>query len=75
MSYSYIWYIDFAENYVFTKEGRCFNLLTGKQIKQCLYGYTVGYKFKNWGINGSQGTSVLTDDQLKSLLDFLTKHK
>jgi hypothetical protein len=44
MSYSYIWYIDFAENYVFTKEGRCFNLLTGKQIKQCLHGYTVGYK-------------------------------
>jgi hypothetical protein len=46
MSYSYIWYIDFAENYVFTKEGRCFNLLTGKQIKQCLHGYTVGYNIK-----------------------------
>jgi hypothetical protein len=33
------------------------------------------YEFKNWGINGSQGTSVLTDDRLESLLDFLTKHK
>jgi hypothetical protein len=33
------------------------------------------YEFKNWGINGSQGTAVLTDDRLESLLDFLTKHK
>ena len=33
------------------------------------------YEFKNWGKNGSQGTAVLTDDRLESLLDFLTKHK
>ena len=33
------------------------------------------YEFKNWTKNGSQGTAVLTDDRLRSLLDFLTKHK
>ena len=33
------------------------------------------YEFKTWIKNGSQGTAVLTDDRLKSLLDFLTKHK
>ena len=33
------------------------------------------YEFKTWGKNGSQGTAVLTDDRLESLLDFLTKHK
>ena len=33
------------------------------------------YEFKNWTKNGSQGTAVLTDERLKSLLDFLTKHK
>ena len=33
------------------------------------------YEFKNWTKNGSQGTSVLTDERLESLLYFLTKHK
>jgi hypothetical protein len=33
------------------------------------------YEFKNWTKNGSQGTAVLTDERLESLLDFLTKHK
>jgi len=33
------------------------------------------YEFKHWVKNGSQGTVVLTDDRLESLLDFLTKHK
>ena len=33
------------------------------------------YEFHHWNKNGSQGTAVLTDERLKSLLDFLTKHK
>jgi hypothetical protein len=46
MSYSYTWYIDFADNYVFTRDGDCFNLLTGRQIKQRLHGYTIGYNIQ-----------------------------
>jgi hypothetical protein len=33
------------------------------------------YEFKNWTKNGSRGGGVLTDKQMSSLLDFLSKHK
>lgn len=35
--------LDFAPNYVFTKCGLCYNLQTGKLIKQILKGSTIGY--------------------------------
>jgi len=43
--------ISFATNYVFTKCGLCYNLKSGKLIKQVLKGSTIGYvidgKFKS----------------------------
>ena len=43
--------LNFAHNYVFTKCGLCYNLKSGKLIKQVLKGSTIGYvingKFKS----------------------------
>lgn len=41
--YSLLWKLEFAPNYQFDKDGNCFNLKSGKQIKQTIVGYTVGY--------------------------------
>lgn len=41
--YNLVWQLDFAQNYQFDKNGNCFNLKSGKQIKQTVVGYTVGY--------------------------------
>ena len=35
--------LNFAPNYVFTKCGLCYNLKSGKLIKQILKGSTIGY--------------------------------
>jgi len=35
--------LKFAKNYVFTKCGLCYNLHSGKLIKQILKGSTIGY--------------------------------
>lgn len=35
--------LDFAQHYVFTKCGLCYNLKSGKLIKQILKGSTIGY--------------------------------
>lgn len=35
--------LAFATNYVFTKCGLCYNLQSGKLIKQILKGSTIGY--------------------------------
>lgn len=37
------WKLDFAENYQFDKDGNCYNVKTGRKIKQTVVGYTVGY--------------------------------
>lgn len=46
-----IWQLNFAENYQFDKEGNCYNVETGKQLKRTVVGYTTGYcvrgKFKS----------------------------
>jgi len=36
-------HLNFAQNYVFTKCGLCYNLKSGKLIKQVLKGSTIGY--------------------------------
>lgn len=41
--YNLVWQLDFAPNYQFDKNGICFNLKSGKQIKQTIVGYTTGY--------------------------------
>ena len=53
-------------------------VLTDTGINKCNFIFNPKqnrYEFKHWTKNGSQGTAVLTDKRLKSLLDFLTKHK
>jgi hypothetical protein len=46
-----VWQLNFAPNYQFDKKGNCFNVKSGKQMKQTVIGYTVGYcinsKFKS----------------------------
>jgi hypothetical protein len=41
-----IWMLDFAENYQFDKLGKCYNVTTGREIKQTVVGYTLGFCIK-----------------------------
>jgi len=41
--YTVEYVIDFATHYGFTKEGRCFNLKTGREIKQAYKDRSIGY--------------------------------
>ena len=41
-----IWQLDFAPNYQFDKKGNCYNVKTGREIKQTVIGYTLGYCIK-----------------------------
>lgn len=41
-----LWKLDFAPNYQFDSSGKCFNLKSGKEIKQTVIGYTTGYCIK-----------------------------
>jgi hypothetical protein len=41
-----VWQLDFAYNYQFDKSGKCYNIKTGREIKQTVIGYTVGYCIK-----------------------------
>ena len=45
-NYDFIWKIDFAKNYKFTKCKKLFNLKTGREIKKTLAGMTIGYYIK-----------------------------
>jgi hypothetical protein len=49
--FNLVWELDYAPNYQFDKKGNCFNIKTGRQIKQTMIGYTIGYciqgKFKS----------------------------
>jgi len=35
ITYALVWRLKFAKNYQFTQHGKCFNLKTGKRLKQC----------------------------------------
>ena len=41
-----VWQLNFADNYQFDKKGNCYNVRSGKQLKQTVIGYTVGYCIK-----------------------------
>ena len=41
-----VWKLDFADNYQFDKKGNCYNVKSGKQLKQTVIGYTLGYCIK-----------------------------
>jgi hypothetical protein len=44
--YNYNYRLSFANNYVFTKNGKCFNLKTNREIKMVLNGYTKGFNIQ-----------------------------
>ena len=41
-----VWMLDFADNYQFDRKGNCYNLKSGRQLKQTVIGYTLGYCIK-----------------------------
>lgn len=45
-NYSFIWQLDFAPNYKFTKCKKLFNLKTNREIKKTLASMTIGYYIK-----------------------------
>lgn len=46
VNYAYFYEIDFASEYVFTKCKKCFNLKTGREIKQVLNSRCIGYNIR-----------------------------
>ena len=46
ISYKVEWRLKFAVNYQWTKCGKCFNSLTGKNLKQCYKNGMIGYYIK-----------------------------
>lgn len=47
INYAVYWRLKFANNYQWTKDGKCFNSLTGRQIKQCYKNGMIGYYIKS----------------------------
>ncbi len=43
VTYSLKWRIKYAHNYQFTSCGKLFNIKTGRQVKRCLNGGSIGY--------------------------------
>lgn len=56
------WQIKGFENYVFTTDGKCFNLRTNREIRQIMKGSTIGY------VIGSKFRSV---NQLRKSLELI----
>jgi len=46
ISYAYNYEIDFAPEYIFTKCKKCFNLKTGRKIKQVYNSRCIGYNIR-----------------------------
>lgn len=46
VNYTLIWQVSFADNYQFTKDGKCFNTKTGKQIRQVYNSGSIGYNIR-----------------------------
>jgi len=46
ITYTLIYQISFAPEYQFTKDGKCFNTKTGRQIKQVYNSGCIGYSIK-----------------------------
>lgn len=44
--YPLVWQLSFAENYKFSQCGKCFNTLTGKEIKRTYCGGSNGFCIK-----------------------------
>ena len=46
ITYTLLFRLKFANNYQFTKCGKCFNTKTSRQIKQCYNSGSIGYNIK-----------------------------
>lgn len=42
-NYAVEWQLDFAKNYVWTKQGQCFNSKTNMQIRKSIKNRCIGY--------------------------------
>jgi len=47
VTYTLVWVLDFAEEYGFTRCGKCFNRKRGKELKQVLQGGSIGYNIRS----------------------------
>lgn len=47
VNYTVEWELNFAPEYKWSKCGKCFNIKTGKQIKQCYKNGMIGYYVKS----------------------------
>lgn len=43
ISYNAKWHLKDNPNYQFTECGKCFNSMTGKEVKRVVKGYSVGF--------------------------------
>lgn len=46
ISYAVVWQIDFAPEYRWSKCGKCFNIKTGRQLKQVYKSRCIGYNIR-----------------------------
>lgn len=47
VNYTLVWQLKFANNYQFTKCGKCFNTKTNRELNQKLNSGCVGYNIKS----------------------------
>ena len=47
VTYTLFWVLDFAEEYGFTRCGKCFNIKRGKELKQAPQGGSIGYNIRS----------------------------
>jgi len=47
VEYTIKYQLDFSPNYQWTKDGKCFNMKTGREITQV---YSNGYRYTQFGI-------------------------
>jgi hypothetical protein len=46
VNYTLVWKLSFADNYRWTKDGKCFNVLRGTELKQCYNSGSIGYNIR-----------------------------
>ena len=47
VDYTLVWRLNFANEYQFTKCGKCFNTKRGNQLKQCYNSGSIGYNIRS----------------------------
>ena len=47
INYTLVWQLSFANEYKFTKCGKCFNTKRGNQLKQCYNSGSIGYNIRS----------------------------